>query len=86
MGHVLKGRSTRQIASALFVSVNTVQQHLKKIFEKVGVRSRGALVARLFFTHYEPRFRDNEVRVANRRPVRGGPAVLSPRASHLSDG
>ena len=75
VGLVLKGRSTREIASKLFVSSNTVQQHLKKIFEKVGVRSRGDLVARLFFTHYEPRFRDNEHRVTAGRPMRGGPAA-----------
>ena len=77
VGLVLQGLSTRQIASRLFVSTNTVQQHLTKIFEKVGVRSRGDLVARLFFTHYEPRFRDNELRVSAGRPMRGGPAALT---------
>jgi DNA-binding CsgD family transcriptional regulator len=76
VGLVLQGLATRQIASRLFVSTNTVQQHLTRIFEKVGVRSRGDLVARLFFTHYEPRFRDNELRVAAGRPMRGGPAAL----------
>jgi hypothetical protein len=34
-------------------------------------------VAKVFFTHYEPRFRDNEVRVAQDRPVRGGPVTRS---------
>ncbi len=72
---VLKGLSTTGIATGMFVSANTVQQHLKSIFEKVGVHSRGDLVARLFFTHYEPRFRDNEVRTAGREPMRGGPAA-----------
>lgn len=73
VGLVLTGRTTKQIASRLFVSTNTVQQHLTSIFDKVGVRSRGDLVARLFFTHYEPRFRDNEDRTASSRPMRGGP-------------
>lgn len=44
---VLDGRSTKQIAGELVVSPHTVQGHLKAIFDKVGVRSRRDLVARL---------------------------------------
>ena len=44
---VIAGRSTAEIAARLFISINTVQDHLKSVFAKVGVRSRGALVARL---------------------------------------
>jgi DNA-binding CsgD family transcriptional regulator len=71
---VLRGCSTARMASELVVSANTVQQHLKSIFDKTGVRSRRDLAATVFFAHYEPRFRDNEHRVAQRKPVRGGPA------------
>jgi DNA-binding CsgD family transcriptional regulator len=55
MQQVVQGLSTKEIAAAIELSVHTVSDHLKKIFEKVGVRSRTELLARLFFDHYYPR-------------------------------
>jgi DNA-binding CsgD family transcriptional regulator len=42
------GPSTRALADRLFVAEHTVQDHLRSIFDKTGVRSRSALVARAF--------------------------------------
>ena len=41
------GRTNREIAAAMFVTQNTVQTHIRHIFQKFGVRSRTELTARL---------------------------------------
>jgi DNA-binding CsgD family transcriptional regulator len=70
---VLQGYATKEMAVRLAVTAQTVQQHLKSIFEKTGVRSRRDVVGKVFFAHYEPRVRDNEGRARTNRPLRGGP-------------
>jgi|tagenome__1003787_1003787.scaffolds.fasta_scaffold20963085_3 DNA-binding CsgD family transcriptional regulator len=52
---VCRGLSTREIGGRLQISEATVQDHLKSIFDKTGVRSRRELVAAILQEQYLPR-------------------------------
>ena len=52
----LGGLATKEIAAALGLSPYTVSDHLRQVFEKVGVHTRGELASRIFFDHYRPQF------------------------------
>jgi DNA-binding CsgD family transcriptional regulator len=47
---VAEGRTNREIAAALFVSVKTVEANLSRIYDKMGVRSRSELTRRIILT------------------------------------
>jgi DNA-binding CsgD family transcriptional regulator len=49
---VARGLTTSEIARELRISPHTVRDHVKAAFERVGVTSRGELVAKLFFDRY----------------------------------
>lgn len=53
---VARGLKTAEIAEGLHLSAHTVRDHLKSVFEKVGVSSRGELVSQLFADHYHEDF------------------------------
>ncbi len=57
---VADGLSTAAIAQRLHLSPWTVQDHLKSIFEKVGVTSRGELVTRVFLAPSIPTLTNRE--------------------------
>jgi DNA-binding CsgD family transcriptional regulator len=49
---IARGMTSAEIAAELFLSTHTVRDYVKSVFEKVGVSSRGELVAKLFAEHY----------------------------------
>src|SRR5579859_363474 len=54
-GLVFRGLSTRAISEKLHITQLTVQDHLKSIFDKTGVRTRRELVATVLRQQYLPR-------------------------------
>jgi DNA-binding CsgD family transcriptional regulator len=45
--HAALGRTNRQIAATLYITVSTVEQHLTRIYRKLGVPGRSALAGEL---------------------------------------
>jgi DNA-binding CsgD family transcriptional regulator len=54
-GLVCQGLSTKHIAAQLHLSIDTVQDHLKSVFIRADVHSRGELVAAILHRDYLPR-------------------------------
>ena len=48
---LVRGLTTKEVASELGISHHTVRDHTKAVFEKAAVSSRGELVAKLFAAH-----------------------------------
>jgi DNA-binding CsgD family transcriptional regulator len=51
---VCQGMSTRQMAGRLHLTADTIQDHLKSVFDRTGVHSRGQLVAAILQYDYLP--------------------------------
>ena len=41
---VAEGKTNREVAAELFISVKTVEANLSRVFHKLGVRSRAELI------------------------------------------
>jgi DNA-binding CsgD family transcriptional regulator len=54
---IARGLTTAEMAQRLGISQHTVRDHVKALFQKVGVRSRTELVARIFSDHYFERLK-----------------------------
>jgi DNA-binding CsgD family transcriptional regulator len=54
-GRIMLGFSNREIAANLFISENTVQTHVRHIFDKLDISRRSQLSARFFREVYLPR-------------------------------
>ncbi|CAM3873273.1 helix-turn-helix transcriptional regulator [Nocardiopsis rhodophaea] len=61
--HIARGLGTAEIGDRLYISPHTVRDHIKSIFEKTHVASRGELVAKLFTEHYAPLSEGREQRI-----------------------
>ncbi len=44
MGLILQGKSNKEIEGLLFISYNTVKNHIYNIYQKMGVNSRGQMI------------------------------------------
>jgi DNA-binding CsgD family transcriptional regulator len=61
-GLVFQGQSTQAISQRLHIGEHTIQDHLKSIFDKTGVRSRRELVATVLRQRYLPRMKAGDPR------------------------
>jgi DNA-binding NarL/FixJ family response regulator len=44
-GLLLKGRTYRMIAGELFLSENTIKTHIKSLYSKLNIKSKGELIS-----------------------------------------
>jgi DNA-binding CsgD family transcriptional regulator len=75
---VTQGLTNREIAAAMFVTENTVQTHVRHIFQKFGVRSRTELATQLLSISADTRAARGPLQV----PKGAEPASLTEVRTH----
>ncbi len=73
---VARGLSTGEMAEQLYLSPHTVRDYVKSVFDKVGVSSRGELVARIFVEHYAEPMRQSVEHAPGAEHVRSHAGLL----------
>ncbi len=71
---VARGLTTSEIGRSLRITEQTVQDHLKAVFDKSGVHSRGQLLAAIFGGHYLPLMKGCSLASIDSEPDARGPA------------
>jgi DNA-binding CsgD family transcriptional regulator len=69
---ICRGLATKDIANELAISAHTVRDHIKTVFAKAGVGTRGELMALLLTNHMFERFHANTVHMRNGSVVSKG--------------
>jgi DNA-binding NarL/FixJ family response regulator len=62
---VASGRTNREIAAELFLSVRTVDRHVSRIFQKLGVSSRAAAASVFERARCSHRFAGKDIRLVD---------------------
>ncbi|NIG54981.1 LuxR C-terminal-related transcriptional regulator [Chitinophaga sp. Cy-1792] len=53
--HLMKGASYKMIAGELGISIETVRHHIKRLYKKLGIKSKGEIIAKMMDTRtYNP--------------------------------
>jgi DNA-binding CsgD family transcriptional regulator/tetratricopeptide (TPR) repeat protein len=81
---VTQGLTNRQVASMMFVTENTVQTHVRHIFQKLGVKSRTELAAQLLPARQAPQSPRGPLQDQNRVQLTSLPGFPQRAPGHKS--
>jgi DNA-binding NarL/FixJ family response regulator len=80
MEHLAAGKTNREVTDGLFLSVRTVDPHVARILDKLGMRSRAAASSRYERARAEGLRRPHQVRVRAARCLTPAPVRRAGRS------